>query len=244
MNLDVFQKKKGISIKLTSVEKPYSCQHCGAGFMKENTLAVHMCEQKRRFLAKDEKHVILGYQTYVSIFQLTQKAKNIKTYDEFARSPYYNAFVKFGSFLSNVNPLYPDRYIDFIVTSGVKLDHWCREELYYKYVLDFIKKEPAEIAIQRSLQTMMDWADANNSQWNHYFKYVSLNRAVYDIKDGKITPWIVLNCATGRDMLSRLNDEQLNIIFEVMDPDYWKSRFKKYPLDLQLVAEVVKEGNL
>jgi len=91
---------------------------------------------------------------------------------------------------------------------------------------------------------MMDWADTNNSQWNHYFKYVSLNRAVYDIKDGKISPWILLNCASGRDMLGRLNDEQLGIVFEVMDPDWWKSRFKKYPLDLTLVAEVVKEGNL
>jgi hypothetical protein len=45
-------------------------------------------------------------------------------------------------------------------------------------------------------------------------------------------------------MLGRLNDEQLNIVFEVMDPDWWKSRFKKYPLDLTLVSEVVKEGNL
>jgi len=244
MNLDVFQKKKGITIKLTSALKPFSCQHCGSGFMKENTLAVHMCEQKRRFLAKDEKHVVLGYQTYLRFFQLTQKAKANKTYNEFAKSPYYNAFVKFGSFLSNVNPLYPDRYIDFVVTSGVKLDHWCREELYYKYVLDLIKKEPAEVAIQRSIQTMMNWADANDSQWQHYFKYVSLNRAVYDVKDGKISPWILLNCQTGRDMLSRLNDEQLGIVFEVMDPDYWKSRFRKHAIDLTLVAEVVKEGNL
>ena len=134
--------------------------------------------------------------------------------------------------------------MDFVVTSGVKLDHWCREELYYKYVLDLIKKEPAEVAIQRSIQTMMNWADANDSQWQHYFKYVSLNRAVYDVKDGKISPWILLNCQTGRDMLSRLNDEQLGIVFEVMDPDYWKSRFRKHAIDLTLVAEVVKEGNL
>lgn len=244
MNLDVFQKKKGITFKLTAAVKPFACQHCGAGFMKENTLIVHMCEQKRRALAKDEKHVVMGYQTYVRFFQLTQKAKNVKTYVEFAKSAYYNAFVKFGSFLSNVHPLYPDRYIDYVVTSGVKLDHWCREELYYKYVLDLVKKEPAEVAIQRSVTTMMSWADGNSSQWNHYFKYVSLNRAVFDIKDGKVSPWIVLNCVTGRDMLSRLNDEQLNIIFEVMDPDYWRSRFRMYALDLELISEVVKEGHL
>lgn len=244
MNLSVFDKYKGIKIKVTPATDLFVCQYCGKGYAKESTLAVHMCEQKRRHLSKSEKHVQLGYQAYVRFFQLTQKAKHTKTYEEFAKSPYYNAFVKFGSFLSNVNPLYPDRYIDYVVTSGVKLDHWCREQLYYDYVLDFVKKEPAEVALQRSINTMLSWADENNSTWNHYFRYVSTNRAVYDIKDGKISPWIVLNCDTGRSMLSKLNDEQLGIIYEAMDPDYWARRFKLYPADLALVKEVAKGGGL
>lgn len=244
MNLSVFEKHKGIKINLTPTAKPYVCQYCGNGYTKESTLVTHVCEQKRRHLAKNDKHVQLGYQTYVRFFQLTQKAKHVKSYDEFAKSPYYNAFVRFGSFLSNVNPLYLDRYIDFVVTSGVKLDHWCREDLYYRYVLDLVKKEPAEVAIERSIKTMMDWAEANNAQWNHYFKYISLNRAVYDIKDGKISPWIVLNSNTGREMLSKLNDEQLAIVFEVMDPDFWARRFKTYPSDLEFVKQVVQEGKL
>lgn len=244
MNLDVFQKHKGIKINVSSVEKPYVCQHCGSAYVKESTLAVHMCEQKRRYLQKDEKHVLLGYQTYVRFFELSQKTKNKKTYDEFAKSPYYNAFVKFGSFLSNVDPLYLDRYIDYVVTSGVKLDHWCREELYYTYVLDLIKKEPADVALQRTISTMMNWAEENNSQWNHYFKYVSVNRAVYNIKDGKISPWLILNCKTGKDLLSKFNDEQLSIVFQILDPDYWTRRFKVYPADMELIQSVVKEGNL
>jgi hypothetical protein len=244
MNLEIFDKYKKIKTQVTTIEKPYVCKYCGAGYVKESTLVVHMCEQKRRHLAKSEKHVQLGYQSYIRFFQVTQRVKNQKTYEDFAKSPYYNAFVKFGSFLSNVNPLYLDRYIDYVVTSGVKLDHWCREELYYKYVVDLIKKEPAEVALQRTVATMMDWAEANNSQWNHYFKYVSLNRAVYDLKDGKVSPWLILNCTTGREMLGKLNDEQLSIVFEVMEPDFWAKRFKKYPADLELVKQVVLEGQL
>ena len=91
---------------------------------------------------------------------------------------------------------------------------------------------------------MMDWADTNKSQWNHYFKYVSLNRAVYDIKDGKISPWLVLNSDSGRSMLGKLNDEQLNIVFEVMNPDFWAKRFRTYPADLVLVKQVIEEGTL
>ena len=226
-------------------EQPFSCEYCGTKFSKEKTLFVHVCEQKRRALAKTEKHVVVGYDAFNRFFKLVNKNKTEnKSYEEFCKSPYYNAFVKFGSFVSNVNPLYPDKFIDYVVSSGVKLDHWCREELYYKYVLDFIKKEPAEVAIERSIKTMMDWGDSHDSVWNHYFRYASPNRAVYDIKDGKISPWLVLNCATGRDMLAKFTDEQLGIIFEVMDPAYWAKRFKTYPADLELIKAVVAEGNL
>jgi uroporphyrinogen-III decarboxylase len=91
---------------------------------------------------------------------------------------------------------------------------------------------------------MMDWANENGSQWNHYFKYASVNRAVYAIKDGKISPWLILNCETGRELLNKFNDEQLGIVFEVLDPEFWKKRFRMYPADLELVAEVVKESKL
>ena len=81
-------------------------------------------------------------------------AKKDKTYDDFCKSPYYNAFVKFGSFINNVRPLYPERYVDHVVTSGVKLDHWCKEELYEQYATNLIKKENVETALERSIMTM------------------------------------------------------------------------------------------
>lgn len=224
--------------------KPYICQHCNHGFTKEKTLVVHVCEQKRRALAKTEKHVVLGYDTYNRFYKKTQNAKVDKTYDEFARSPYYNAFVKFGSFISNVNPMYPDRFIDYVVTSQVKLDHWCRDELYDKYVVDLCKTEMVETALERSINHMISWGTANNAAWNHYFLYVSLNRATYDLKDGKISPWLVLNSKNGKDMLKRLNDEQLVAIGTIMDIPFWLNKFKKLPADVELVKQVVKESNI
>jgi hypothetical protein len=91
---------------------------------------------------------------------------------------------------------------------------------------------------------MMAWADNNQSQWNHYFKYVSVNRAVYDIKDGKISPWLVLNCESGRQLLSKFNDEQLAIVFAVLEPEFWSKRFRIYPVDMEMVRSVVEEGKL
>jgi hypothetical protein len=231
-------------LELKPIKKDFICLHCNSGFMKEKTLVVHMCEQKRRHLARTEKHVHIGYQAFVKFYQLSQKFNGIKSYDEFARSPYYNAFVKFGSFVSNVNPLYPEHYIDWVVTSGVKLDHWCRDELYDKYALELIKTESVETALERSIKHMMEWADTNNSIWHHYFSYVSVNRAMFDIKDGKISPWIILNSEAGKTMLSNFNDEQLNAVSLVIDPPYWMKKFKKQRADVELVKSVLKEVNL
>ena len=225
-------------------EKPYVCEYCGSGYTREKTLAVHMCQPKRRFLQRKEKRVQLGLIAFNKFYKLSAGAKKEKTHDEFDKSPYYNAFVKFGSFVSNVKPLYPEKYIDHVVTSGVKLDHWCREEMYEKYAIELIKKEGVETALERSINTMVEWADENNSVWKHYFLYASTNRAVWHIKDGKISPWLLLNCSSGKEMLSKFNDEQLNMIYHIVDPQHWAMRFKRQTTDVQLVKSIARESKL
>ena len=224
--------------------KPYVCKYCGAGFTKEKTLAVHMCEKKRRHFQKDERRVQLGLYAFQRFYETSMASKKPKSYQDFCDSQYYNAFVKFGSFLNNVKPLYPEKYIDYVVTSNVKLDHWCKDEMYEKYAVELIRKEGVETALERSINTMVEWAEENNSVWNHYFNYVSLNRAVWHIKDGKISPWLVLNCKSGKEMLGKFNDEQLGLIYNIMDPQHWAVRFKRQTNDVQLVRDVAKESNL
>jgi hypothetical protein len=212
--------------------------------MKERTLYAHMCEPKRRSMQKDEKRVQAGFMAFNRFYQLTQGAKKQKTYDEFCKSSYYNAFVKFGSFVNNVSPLYPDRFIDYVIKSGVKLDHWCRDELYETYLYEMIKTEPVESAVQRTIQNMMDWADHSQAQFNHYFNYVNLNRAVHDIKNGKISPWVILNSKSGKDMLNKFSDEQLDLIAPAFDLPYWLKKFKQMPADSALVVDICREAGI
>lgn len=223
------------------VAQPYKCVHCNKSFMQEKTLVAHMCERKRRALQKDEKRVQAGFMAYNRFWQLTQNAKKPKTYDNFADSSYYNAFVKFGSFLNNVNPIYPDKFVDYVIKSGVKLDHWCRDELYEQYLYEMIKIEPVESAVQRSIQTMMEWGDEHNANFAHYFLYASLNKAVYDIRNGNISPWVILNTKNGQDMVRNMNDEQLDMISPAFDVPFWLRKFKEVPADVALVKEICKE---
>ena len=225
-------------------EQPFNCVHCHKSFMKEKTLVAHMCEQKRRAMQQNEKRVQAGYMAYNRFFQLTQNAKKLKSYEDFCKTSYYNAFVKFGSFINNVNPLYPDKFIDFVIKSGVKLDHWCRDALYEQYLYEMLKVEPVEAAVQRSIATMLEWADENNADYTHYFNYVNLNRAVHHIKNGNISCWLMLNCKSGKEMLGKFSDEQLNLIAPAFDLPYWVKKFKENPADALLVKEICKETGI
>lgn len=223
------------------VEQPFTCVHCKKSFMQEKTLIAHMCERKRRVLQKDEKRVQAGFMAYNRFWQLTQNAKTPKSYDNFVDSNYYNAFVKFGSFINNINPLYPDKFIDFVIKSGEKLDNWCKDKLYEKYLFEILKTEPVESAVQRSLQTMMEWADEHNSNFAHYFNYVSLNKAVHDILNGNISCWIILNSTTGKEMIQKMSDEQVAMISPAFDVKFWLKKFKEQPADTALVLEICNE---
>jgi len=226
------------------VDQPYKCVHCKKSFMQERTLVSHMCERKRRALQKDEKRVQAGFMAFNRFWQLTQNAKVLKTYDNFADSSYYNAFVKFGSFVNNVSPLYPDKFIDYVIKSGVKLDFWCRDELYEKYLYDILKTEPVESAVQRTLKTMMEWGEEHNADFAHYFAYASLNKAVHDIRNGHISAWVILNSSTGQTMLRSMSDEQLEMISLALDIPYWIRKFKEVPADVVLVKEICQEAGI
>jgi len=226
------------------MEETFICPHCQSKFTKERTLMVHMCEQKRRHLARSDKHVQMGFLTFNRFYKLAQKYDGQKTYEDFSRSQYYNAFVKFGSFVHNVTPLYPEYFIDYVVTSGVKIDHWCQEKLYEEYVLQLIKNESVDVALQRSITHMTEWAKTHDSVWNHYFLYVSINRATFDIRDGKISPWILLNSDTGKKLLSKLSDEQLASIGTTIDPNFWFKKFRTMPDDADFARQIIKESGL
>jgi len=146
--------------------------------------------------------------------------------------------------VSNVKPLYPEKYIDYVVTSGAKLDHWCRDELYEKYALAYILKEDATVALTRSIETMDAWAKENNSSYNHYFLYASPNRIVRDVRDGKVSPWLMLNCKSGKEALNKFNDEQLSNVFDVINPKNWTIRFSREKDDVALIKDIAKKANL
>jgi len=45
-------------------------------------------------------------------------------------------------------------------------------------------------------------------------------------------------------MLDSFNEEQLKMIYHIMDPEHWSLKFKRNKKDIELVKQVVNESKL
>jgi len=223
--------------------KKHICKYCDRGFVKESTLLAHMCESKRRWEQKDEPHVRLGQQAYIIFFKQTQPNSDKLKYGDFVKSNYYNAFVKFGRFLIDYRVVNTKRYIEYVINSKFKLDRWCTEQYYLDWLSGYLRTEHWEDALTRSLVTMDDWAEAagENIQSKSYFFANSSNKIVQDIINGRISCWVIFNTETGKEFLSKLNEEQVTLVYDYIDPDYWRQYFIKFNKESKIVKETLKE---
>ena len=98
----------------------FACQYCEKTFRRETSLAVHLCEPKRRYQEREEIGVQLGLQSYLRFYETTQGSARLKTFDDFARSPYYRAFVKFGRYCVAIRAINIPRLIDWLLKSNKK----------------------------------------------------------------------------------------------------------------------------
>ena len=79
---------------------------------------------------------------------------------------------------------------------------------------------------------------------NDYLRYGNTNKICYAITVGKVSPWIILNSASGKEMLQGFRDDQLAAISNIIDPQVWVKKFKTQKFDLDLVRKIVKESSL
>lgn len=227
-------------------EKPFVCKYCNRGFSKEKTLASHVCEQKRRWQQEKDKHVQVGMQAYVRFFEKTQgntRASN-KTYGDFANSPYYNAFVKFGKHVMDIRAINTAKFIDWVIDNNIKLDQWTYDAHYEKYINAHLRVESWQDAVSRSLKTMETWADEQDVQLNSYFFAGKLTKICHDIVHGRVSSWVIFNCESGVNFLTKVNEEQLALIYPYIDPDFWQKNFIKYHNETEIVKSALKEAGL
>ena len=226
------------------VDKEFECRYCGKKYRKESTLAAHLCEPKRRAQQEKEAGVQLGLHAYLRFYEISQGSAKLKTYADFSKSPYYKAFTKFGRHMINIRAINTRGFIEHVIKNNKKIDYWCKDEVYQEFLSLHLRKENVKDALERSLNTMVEWAEENDSVFNHYFLYASSNRIVHHITTGRISAWVIFNSASGIETMDKLNAEQIEIIYPSIEPDFWKRKFVDYLADTEWVKHILKEAGL
>jgi len=220
----------------------YTCQYCKKSFVKESSLAVHSCEPRRRYQEKDERGVQLGFQAYIKFFELTQGSAKLKTYNDFAESPYYRAFIKFGRYCVSIRAINPARFIEWVLKQNKKIDHWTRDAIYTEYLLDYLKVEHINDALARAIEFGIDWEEKTNNPAHDCLRYGSTNALVHAVTAGRISPWVIYNSESGQKFLSELNAEQVAMIWPYIDTDAWNKKFHDYPADQEYAKDILKKA--
>jgi len=225
----------------------YTCKYCSKEFRKESTLTVHLCEAKRRNQQQSEPGVQLGFKAYLRFYETTQGSARLKTYDDFATSPYYNAFVKFGRHLVAIRCINTGSFTDWLLKNNKKLDYWCKDALYTEWLPEYIKREATQDALERALKEMQDYADTHpelKNGFRDYFRFGNGNRICYHISTGRISHWNVFNSDRGIAFLDGLDTRKTEIVLPRIDPDFWHKKFQEYLGDTEWVKDIHQKAGL
>lgn len=229
-----------MNTELTKTEN--RCRYCDKVFQRESSLAVHVCEQKKRFQEQSEVGVQLALQAWLRFFEITQGSARFKTFEDFAQSPYYRAFVRFGRHIQAIRAVNPPRFVEWVIRQNKKLDQWCQDKIYSEYLAQYVREEHVEDALARALEESINWEEETGNPARDYLRYGNANRICHAIVSGRVTAWILFNCDSGNEFLNNLNQEQIGIVYPWVDADFWAKKFQDYPADREYVKEMLTKA--
>ena len=234
--------KKLKNTKENAATVEHSCEFCKAKFVRESTLMTHICETKRRWLNKDLQGNRVAFQVFVQFYQKNSASKKPKTYEDFIKSVYYTAFTKFGNYCVSINAINIPRFSDWLIKNQIRIDTWCTDSIYTKYLIEHLRSEDALDAIHRSVETTIKLASDEGIQPKDVLRYVNGNKLCQYIANGKLSPWILYQSNSGVEFLDTLNETQVKMVLDYINPEQWAIKFKREPENVKQVKELLGAG--
>ena len=221
-----------------------TCKWCDKSFRTERTLAAHMCPRKRRWADRDMTHVRLAYRTFQMFYEMNTNSSKPKSMEDFIRSQYYEGFTKFGRSCIRNEYMDPEKFAEWLIREGKKLQDWNKDKMYNDYLLEFVKKEPGMRALERTITYFATWAEENDTDFNQYFRTVSTPRAVHDIRSARVSPWVIHLSESGVELLGRMSNEQIVMIKPLIDTEFWVRVFMKSKEETDEVEAMCTQAGL
>lgn len=232
-------KKLNSMKKNKVINSVYGCEFCGRKFIKETTVTTHICEFKNRYLEKDRQGNRLGFQAWVEFCKKTVSYKKEQTYLDFVKNSYYTPFVKFGNYCIDIGAINVKRFLDYLLKNQIKIYAWCSDQLYTKFLIEYLREEHHMDAINRSIETMTLVAEQDKILPNDCLRYSNRNKICYLITKGKISPWMLYQSKSGVKFLESLDETQVKMIVDYINPELWAIKFLKNTEEVKQVKELL-----
>jgi hypothetical protein len=217
----------------------FSCEFCKREFVRESTVLKHICEYKHRWLEKDRQGNRIGFQAFIQFYKKNSAAKKERTYEEFIKSAYYIAFVKFGSYCVDINAINVPRFLDWLNKNQIKIDTWTSDSVYTKFLQEYLRNEDPMDAIARSVETSINLAEREKILTKDYLRYGNSNNICYAITTGKISPWMLYHSESGKQFLNKLDETQVKMVIDYINPELWAIKFKRNTDDVNEVKKLL-----
>jgi hypothetical protein len=195
----------------------------------------HLCENKRRWQDKDQPGNRIGFQAWVEFYKKNTASKKLRTYVDFTKSAYYIAFVKFGHYCVDIKCINVVRYADWLLKNQIKIDSWCSDTNYTKFLIEYLKTEDPLDAIARSIEATMTISKDSGIETKDCLRYANRNKLAYAVTTGKISPWMLYQSESGVKFLEELDESQQKMIIDYINPEQWAIKFRR---NTEMVTQV------
>lgn len=202
----------------------------------------HLCESKRRWQDRDLPGNRIGFQTWLEFYRKNTTSKKQKTYTDFTKSAYYIAFVRFGNYCVDIKCINVNRYVAWLLNNKIKVDSWCSDSNYDRFLTEHLKDEDPFDAIARSLETTIEFAKQEQIQSKDYLRYGNRNRICHLIANGKISPWMLYQSESGISFLESLDQGQQKVVIDYINPEQWAIKFKRNADKCEQISKLLREA--
>jgi len=222
----------------------FTCQFCKITLSTEKYLFNHLCDLKRRFLQRDDKSTKVAFAAYERFYVRSMNRRKPITYDEFDRSPFYAAFIRFARHLIDLGAISPMQFVDFLLRVEAPIDRWTDPVMYATYIRELNKNESPADAVERNLMVMEQWSIESGEDWRDFFRKVAPALATGWIRSGKISPWLLCTASSAWILMDRLSEEQICIVNEAIDADYWQAKISRHQETVEAIRNTLSENGI
>ena len=202
------------NIPTKTYKSGFKCQFCEHEYKLYSSFTRHLlsCEQMDRYNS-DSPDIILGYLLWCESFKNT----NRKTLDllTFTKHRDYKFFVNLAEFCNKM--LLPKEaaisYMNWCISEHKKLNQWCSEDLYYK----FIANSAIGITFETAIQISLEYMNKNQLTYNILMKEMPVSRLLNLFDLGRISYWFLfINESKTKILLNRCNEHQRNKLLKII----------------------------